>query len=138
MDNMVRFGVSIEDDLLDRFSGYMIRKGYTNRSEALRDLIRDTLNREEWEGGEAESIGTVSMIYSHESREMTQRLTKAQHDQMSNIVASLHVHVDRHNCLEVLVLRGRGRDLQKLGDSILSTRGVKHGSTSFTTLTTIS
>ena len=134
MDNMVRFGISIEDDLLDKFGAYMQRKGYHNRSEAIRDLIRDKLVEEEWEGGETQAIGVVSVVYSHEARELSHKLTHIQHDEIANIVASLHVHVDKHNCLEVLVLRGRGRDLNRLGDSLISTKGVKHGRTSFTTL----
>ena len=137
MENMVRFGISIEDELLEKFSAYMQKKGYSNRSEAIRDLIRDRLVREEWEGGESESIGTVSMVFNHESRELSHKLTHAQHHNIANIVASLHVHVDRHNCLEVLVMRGRGRELRKLGDALVSTRGVLHGNCSFTTLEAI-
>mgnify|MGYP000185724029 CR=1 FL=1 len=134
MENMVRFGISIEEDLLEKFGAFMQRKGYHNRSEAIRDLIRDRLVKEEWEGGEAQAIGVVSIIYSHDSHELSHKLTHAQHEEISNIVATLHVHVDRQNCLEVLVLRGRGRDLARLGDSLISTKGVKHGRTSFTTL----
>ena len=134
MDNMVRFGISIEENLLDKFGAYMQRKGYHNRSEAIRDLIRDKLVAEEWEGGESQAIGVVSVVYNHESRELGQKLTRAQHDEIANIVATLHIHVDRHNCLEVLVLRGRGRDLSRLGDGLITTKGVKHGTTSFTTL----
>jgi len=131
---MVRFGISIEEDLLDKFGSYMQRKGYHNRSEAIRDLIRDQLVKEEWDGGESQAMGVVSIVYSHESRELSQKLTQAQHDEIANIVATLHVHVDRHNCLEVLVMRGRGRDLASLGDTLISTKGVKHGRASFTTL----
>lgn len=134
MENMVRFGISIEEDLLEKFGAYMQRKGYHNRSEAIRDLIRDRLVAEEWEGGESQAMGVVSIIYSHESHELSHKLTHVQHEEIANIVATLHIHVDRHNCLEVLVLRGRGRDLARLGDSLISTKGVKHGRTNFTTL----
>ena len=112
----------------------MQRKGYHNRSEAIRDLIRDRLVEEEWEGGESQAIGVVSIIYNHHSRELAHKLTHAQHGEISNIVATLHVHVDKDNCLEVLVMRGRGRDLARLGDAMISTKGVMHGRTSYTTL----
>ena len=133
MENMVRFGVSIDEDLLGKFDSFLRKKGYQNRSEALRDIIREKLIEKEWEGGEAESFGTVSLVYNHESRELAQKLIAAQHKELAHIVASLHVHVDHHNCLEVLVLRGRGREVKKLGDMLVSTKGVKHGRTSFTT-----
>lgn len=137
MNKVVRFGVSIEKDLNDKFAAWMKRKGYRNRSEAIRDLIRDRLVNEEWQGGEEEAVGSVSLVFNHESRELAARLTRVQHQQLGHIVASLHVHIDHHNCLEVLVLRGRARDIQKLGDSLLSTKGVKHGSTAFTTAAAI-
>lgn len=138
MEHTARFGISIEEELLEKFEAYMKRKGYTNRSEAIRDLIRDRLDEEEWQGGEAESIGTVSLVYNHESRELAGKLTAAQHEHLGGNVASLHVHVDKHNCLEVLVLRGKGRELQRFADSLISTKGVKHGRMAFTTISAIS
>jgi len=137
MTNMMRFGVSMEEDLLDKFGKYMKRKGYSNRSEALRDLVREKLIQEEWEGGEAESIGTVCIIYDHESRELSRKLTSAQHEKLGHVVAALHIHVDQHHCLETLVLRGRGREVRKLADGLISTKGVKFGKPAFITLNSI-
>jgi len=137
MENMVRFGMSMEEELLDKFSAYMKRKGYSNRSEALRDLVREKLIQEDWEGGEAEAVGTVSIIYDHESHELSHKLTHVQHEKIGYVVAAMHVHVDHHNCLETLVLRGRGRDVKKLADSFISTKGVKHGKSAFVTLDSI-
>ncbi|MFH1857370.1 MAG: nickel-responsive transcriptional regulator NikR [Candidatus Omnitrophota bacterium] len=134
MESKVRFGVSIDEDLLEKLDTLLKRKGYDNRSEGLRDMIREKLVEEEWEGGEVESFGTVSLVFSHESRELAQKLIAAQHKELAHIVASLHVHVDQHHCLEVLVLRGRGREIKKLGDMLVSTKGVKHGKTNFTTM----
>jgi len=133
MANTVRFGVSIDEDLLGKLDVLLKKKGYSNRSEGIRDIVREKLVEEEWEAGEAESFGTVSLVYNHESRELAQKLISAQHKELAHIVASLHVHVDHHNCLEVLVLRGRGREVKKLGDMLVSTKGVKHGRTNFTT-----
>ena len=137
MEKMMRFGVSMEEDLMGKFSTYMKRKGYNNRSEALRDLVREKLIQEEWEGGEAESIGTVSIIYDHESRELSHKLTHVQHEKIGHVVAALHVHVDQHHCLETLVLRGRGREVKKLADGLISTKGVKFGKPAFITLGSI-
>lgn len=137
MDNVARFGVSIEKDLLKKLSAYMKKKGYKNRSEAIRDMIRDKLVEEEWSGGKGAAFGTVSLVYSHESRELANRLVKAQHRKLGHIVASLHVHIDHHNCMEVLVLKGKAREIQQLGDMLLSTRGVKHGKMTFTTAAAI-
>ncbi len=137
MDTMVRFGMSMEEELLDKFSAYMKKKGYSNRSEALRDLVREKLIQEDWEGGEAEAIGTVSIIYDHESRELSHKLVHIQHDKIGHVVAAMHVHVDRHHCLEALVLRGRGREVKKLADGLISTKGVKYGRTAFITINSI-
>jgi CopG family nickel-responsive transcriptional regulator len=137
MSGMTRFGMSMEEDLLDKFERYMKRKGYSNRSEAIRDLIRDALVKDEWDGGEADSIGTVTIVYDHHSRELSSKLTHSQHQNIGQVVAAMHVHVDAHHCLEALILRGKGRDVKTLGDHIVGTKGVKHGQMSFTTLEAI-
>lgn len=138
MEKIVRYGISMEQELVEKFNGYMKRKGYNNRSEAIRDLIRDALVRDEWEGGEAESIGTVSIIYDHEARDLSKKLTSNQHQNIGNVVASMHIHVDRHHCLEALILRGRGREIKTFAEALVGTKGVKHGQMSFTTLSAIS
>jgi CopG family transcriptional regulator, nickel-responsive regulator len=138
MEKTIRFGMSMEAELLNKFERQMKKKGYTNRSEAIRDLIRDSLVRDEWEGGEAESIGTVTIIYDHEERELSKKLTHNQHRNISHVVAATHVHVDSHHCLEALILRGKGREIKALADGLIGTKGVKHGQISFTTLNAIS
>ncbi len=133
MADLVRFGVSIPDDLLDKFDVLIAEKGYTNRSEAIRDLIRDRLVEDEWSASEHEVVGTVTVVYNHEQSDLAQKLTQIQHRQHELVISSLHVHLDQHNCLEVLVLRGRSDDVKKVGQLLISTRGVKHGKITTTT-----
>jgi CopG family nickel-responsive transcriptional regulator len=133
MADLVRFGVSIPDDLLDKFDVLIGEKGYTNRSEAIRDLIRDRLVEDEWSASDHEVVGTVTVVYNHEQSDLAQKLTQIQHRQHELVISSLHVHLDQHNCLEVLVLRGRSDDVKKVGQLLISTRGVKHGKITMTT-----
>jgi len=132
MSNITRFGVSMDDDLLARFDRLCKRRKYQNRSEALRDLVRDALVREEWESDE-EIVGTITLIYNHHTRELTDSLTEAQHDHFGAILSNLHVHLDHDNCLEVIAVRGRASLVQKIADSLIAKRGVKHGMLSGTT-----
>jgi CopG family nickel-responsive transcriptional regulator len=129
---LTRFGVSLEAGLLERFDRMIQRKGYTNRSEAIRDLIREGLVREQWDLGTAEAVGTLTLVYNHEVRELADRLTDLQHDHYRAIVSTLHVHLDPHHCLEVLVLRGKASELKGIADRLIGTRGVKHGTFSAT------
>ncbi len=133
MADLVRFGVSIPDDLLDKFDVLIAEKGYTNRSEAIRDLIRDRLVEDEWSASEHEVVGTVTVVYNHEQSDLAQKLTQIQHRQHELVISSLHVHLDQHNCLEVLIMRGRSDDVKKVGQLLISTRGVKHGKITMTT-----
>lgn len=133
MSSLTRFGVSLDEDLLARFDDYIGRKGYTNRSEAIRDLIRDKLVEEEWEAGDTEVAGTVSLVYDHHSLDLPKRLTEIQHDHHDIIISTLHVHLDHHNCLEILVLKGAASAVKSFGEKLASTRGVKHGKLSLTT-----
>jgi CopG family nickel-responsive transcriptional regulator len=133
MADLVRFGVSIPDDLLDKFDVLIAEKGYTNRSEAIRDLIRDRLVEDEWSASDHEVVGTVTVVYNHEQSDLAQKLTQIQHRQHELVISSLHVHLDQHNCLEVLVIRGRSEDVKKVGQLLISTRGVKHGKITMTT-----
>ena len=132
MADVTRFGVSLEEKLLKRFDRLIERKGYANRSEAIRDLIRESLVREQWEIGAEEAVGTITLVYNHETRELADRLTDLQHEHYEEIVSTLHVHLDPHHCLEVLVLRGRASDLKAIADRLIGTRGVKHGTFSAT------
>ncbi|HTY24508.1 MAG TPA: nickel-responsive transcriptional regulator NikR [Desulfomonilaceae bacterium] len=127
MATLVRFGVSIPDDLLDKFDVLIAEKGYTNRSEAIRDLIRDRLVEDEWSRSEHEVVGTVTVVYNHEQSDLAQKLTEIQHRQHELVISALHVHLDQHNCLEVLIVRGRSEEVKKVGELLISTRGVKHG-----------
>ncbi len=122
-----RFGVAMDRRLLHRLDAWVGRRAYPNRSEAIRDLVRQGLVEAEWQGGSAETVATITLVYDHHSRLLPGRLTAAQHDHYSQIVSSLHVHLDHDHCLEVLVVRGRAKALRDLADRLIATRGVKHG-----------
>ncbi len=132
-NRIIRFGVSIDEKLLLQFDDLISEKGYVNRSEAIRDLIRDTLVREEAASPEAEVIGTLTLVYSHEVREIADRLNDIQHDNFQNIISAVHVHLDEHNCLEVLILKGASRVVKKIADRLLSIKNVRHGKLTITT-----
>jgi len=129
----VRFGMSIEDTLLEKFDGLIRRQGYQNRSEAIRDLIRDRLVSEQWEAGTEETAGTITIVYSHDTRELTDTLTDIQHRHHAAVVSTMHIHLDGHNCLEVLVVRGRAGQIRGIADRLIGTKGVKHGKLTLTT-----
>ncbi len=126
MSDLVRFGVSISGDLLEYFDDLIKRRGYNNRSEAIRDLIRERMVQEEW-GTEQETVGTITIVYDHHSRDLSSNLTHIQHSFVGEIISVLHVHLDHNNCLEVLVVKGQGKQLQELSDQLASIRGVKYG-----------
>lgn len=132
MPPVVRFSASLDADLLERFDQATGRRGYSNRSEALRDLIRDALVREEWQG-DAEIVGTVTLVYDHHTRELADRLTRTQHDHHDIILSAMHVHLDHDNCLEVIAVQGRASVVQAVADALVGTRGVKHGKLTATT-----
>ncbi len=127
MANVVRFGVSIEERLLERFDSFITEKSYVNRSEALRDLIRASLVEEQWQIGEVEAVGTVTLVYDHHAHDLADKLTDHQHVHHREIVSTLHVHLDADYCLEVIVLRGQAREIKHIADSLIGTKGVKHG-----------
>ena len=133
MADLVRFGVSIPDDLLEKFDSLNIGQGYTNRSEAIRDLIRDRLVENQWTASDHEVVGTVTVVYDHERSELAQKLTEIQHRKHQLIISAVHVHLDAHNCLEVLIMRGSSDEVRKVGELLISTRGVKHGKITMTT-----
>ena len=126
MESLIRFGVSIPPGLLGRFDELCARKGAANRSEAIRDLIRDALVQEEQEIG-GEMVGALTLVYNHHVREISDVLTDYQHRHVHQVVSSLHVHLDAHFCLEVIILRGPGPDLRRFSDRLLGMRGVQHG-----------
>ncbi len=133
MADLVRFGVSIPDDLLDKFDVLIAEQGYTNRSEAIRDLIRNRFVEDEWSRLAEDVVGTVTVVYNHEQSELAQKLTEIQHRKHDLIISSVHVHLDQHNCLEVLIMRGAPAEVKKAGELLISTRGVKHGKITMTT-----
>ena len=126
MADVTRTGVSIEPDLLDKFDNLIAKRGYKNRSEALRDLIRESLITEEIEQNRP-VVATLSMIYDHHRHDLSNKLNEIQHHSHQNVLAATHVHLDHDNCLEVVIMKGRSGEIKHLADQMLSMRGVKHG-----------
>ena len=127
MGQITRFGISMDSKLLNRFDHYIKGHSYANRSEAFRDLVRDRLIKEEWRGEETETVGTITLIFDHHQRDLTEKLTEHQHQEHDAIISTMHVHLDHHNCLEVLAVKGKASNVKKIADQLLSTKGVKHG-----------
>jgi len=134
MSEIVRFGVSIDKNLVKSFDSLIKKKGYANRSEAFRDLIRDSLVEDEWQQKAGEAVGVVTLVFNHEQRELNHKLTHLQHHHEGLIISSLHIHLDEHNCLEAIVLRGPSQEVKKVADLLISTKGVKHGKLAATTI----
>jgi CopG family nickel-responsive transcriptional regulator len=126
MADLVRTGVSLERQLLARFDKVIARKGYHNRSKAIRDIIRDQIVDEEADENKIVA-GTLTMIYDHHRPSLTERLIEAQHHAAGKVLAATHVHLSHDYCLEVVIMKGRSGEIKRLGDQILSFRGVKHG-----------
>ncbi|MGQ9559654.1 MAG: nickel-responsive transcriptional regulator NikR [Candidatus Oleimicrobiaceae bacterium] len=124
---LTRFGISLDEELLERFDKMVEEKGYSNRSEAIRDLIRDALVQREWEKGIGDRVGTITLIYDHHLRELPERLMELQHNFTHEIISTMHVHLDHDNCLEVLAVRGDAKVVRTIADQLIGTRGVKHG-----------
>jgi CopG family nickel-responsive transcriptional regulator len=127
MSELSRIGVAIDSELLARFDQYIEQRGYTNRSEAFRDLIREALIEQTAEKPDSIVVGTLTLVYDHHVRQLSDRLTSMQHDHFHLVLSTLHVHLDHHNCLEVLVLKGKASAVQKMADALISTKGVMHG-----------
>jgi CopG family nickel-responsive transcriptional regulator len=133
MGKLSRIGVAIDSELLQRFDTLIARRGYTNRSEAFRDLIRDDLVQTAWESPDSQVVGTVTLIYDHHVRQLSERLTGMQHEYHHNVLSTLHLHLDHDHCLEVLVVKGKASIVQRVADSLIATKGVKHGRLTITT-----
>jgi CopG family nickel-responsive transcriptional regulator len=133
MQKIIRFGVSLEAELLARFDSLIEKIGYPSRSEAIRDMIRERLVTEEWKQKEAVTIGILGLVYNHKARELAETLNKIQHEHFTLILSSTHVHLDEDNCLEVIILRGKSGLIQKVANILLSTKNVKHGKLLMTT-----
>ena len=132
MADLIRFGVAIPSDLLDQFDQLIAQKGYHNRSEAIRDLIRDQLVARDVERDRSEMVGTVTVVYNHHVRQLSTRLTAFQHQHYGHVIATLHVHLDAEHCLEVLVIRGTSEDIRRIADELIGTKGVTHGKLTMT------
>ena len=132
MEKMTRFSISIENDLHDRFLKMIKKHGYENRSEAIRDIIRESLVRDEWQRND-EIVGTITIVYDHHKRELTDRLVKIQHDHHEAVLAATHIHLDHNNCMEMIAVRGKATVVRSLADSLIGDKGVKHGKLSATT-----
>src|SRR5665213_2240331 len=133
MSDLCRIGIAINDDLLTEFDKLIGERGYTNRSEAFRDLIRNELVQEAWKSSDVEMFGTVTLVYDYHVRMLTEKLTELQHRYHSAILSSLHVHLDHDNCLEVILVRGKASVVQKLANGLIAIKGVKHGKLTATT-----
>jgi CopG family transcriptional regulator, nickel-responsive regulator len=132
MADLTRITISLEAALSKAFDEYCAEKGYENRSEAVRDLIRDRLVRRQHEQAEGEQVAIVSLVYDHHARELSAKLIDKQHHHHELVVSSLHVHLGERHCLEVSILRGPAEQVRHLGDELLATKGVLHGEMTFT------
>lgn len=127
METVTRVGVSFTPELLSKFDDMIQKKGYTNRSEAIRDLVRKSILDSDVKDPKSEIIGTITIIYDHDVGDVTNKLLHIQHHHHSEISSTTHIHVDENLCLEVLVVKGKARDVRELADNIKAIKGVKHG-----------
>lgn len=131
MAELSRFGVSLENNLLKSLDLLMRQKGYTNRSEYIRDLVRNDLVQKAWASG-SEVAGAIILVYDHHQRELTTILTDIQHDYHELIVSGQHIHLDHHNCLEIIAVKGQPKKIEELSNRLRAAKGVKHGTLSVT------
>jgi len=135
MSKVIRFGVSIEQDLAASFDQHIEREGYGSRSEAIRDLIRDHLVTQELSTDRTPAVASMSLVYDHHRRELPETLNQLQHEFQHLIVSTLHVHIDHDNCMEVVIFKGPNCWIKKAADKLMATRGVRHGKLTMTTVT---
>ncbi len=127
MSELSRIGVAIDSDLLKKFDALIASRGYTNRSEAFRDLIRDELVEQAAQAPDFQVVGTLTLVYNHHVRMLSDKLTDLQHAHYHLFLSTLHVHLDHDNCLEVLIIRGLAQEVKSVADALIATKGVKHG-----------
>lgn len=127
MSSLSRFGVSMDDQLLDRFDALVTDRGFVNRSEAIRDLVRSALVDEDWTREDGELVGVITIVFDHHKKDLGDRLTEHQHIHHDVIISSMHVHLDHDNCLEVIVVKGDAATVRALSDALIGSKGVKHG-----------
>jgi CopG family transcriptional regulator, nickel-responsive regulator len=133
MSELSRIGVALDSGLLAKFDALIAKRGYANRSEAFRDLIRAELVQETLESPQSKMVGTITLVYDHHVRLLQEKLTDLQHKYHHSILSTLHIHLDHDNCLEVVVVAGKLAELQELANTLISTKGVKHGRANWTT-----
>jgi CopG family nickel-responsive transcriptional regulator len=121
-----RFSISLEENLLEIFDKHIKARSYTNRSEAIRDLIRKAFVKKEWQA-DKEVMGVISLVYDHHQHKLQDKVTEVQHGYHHHIVSTTHVHMDHDNCLEVIIVRGKAREIQELSDKLVALRGVRDG-----------
>jgi CopG family nickel-responsive transcriptional regulator len=129
MSSLVRFGVSLEKRLLDRFDALIAERAYASRSEAFRDLMRGSLIEKEWKAGE-EVAGAVTLVFDHHRKDLVAKITDIQHHHHHLIISTQHIHLDQDRCLEIIAVRGRAGEVGRLADALRSVKGVKHGTVS--------
>ncbi len=122
-----RIGIALDSDLLQRFDRFIGQRGYTNRSEAFRDLIRDRLVTERTAAPDATVVGTVTLIYNHHAHGITEKLTALQHQHHDLVVSTSHAHLDHDSCLEVLIVHGQSARVEHFADCLIGLKGVQHG-----------
>ena len=127
MSRLMRFGVSMDEQVLKALDEIVEQRHYANRSEAIRDLVRGEQVREDWEKGRGPVVGTLTLVYDHHVSEVNERLVNLQHDHEQMVHSTMHVHLSHRMCLEVIVLRGKPREIRDLADRLIAARGVKHG-----------
>lgn len=127
MQRIERIGVSLEEELLSRFDKLIAKKGYQSRSEAIRDLLRQQLSGEHLADPKAKAVAAVFVVYDHHSTKLMEKLTSLQHSHLLQTISSMHIHLDEHDCLEVIVLRGKVAEINKMAENMLSQKGVKLG-----------
>lgn len=132
-NKIVRVSLALEKDLLSKFDKWVTKHKYKTRSEAIRDLVRANLVKQAWQENRS-VVGTITIVYDHHVRELTKNLTKKQHDSQAHVLSALHVHLDKQNCLEVIVAKGNSQQIQDLADSIIGAKGVLHGELCVTAL----
>src|SRR4030042_2357352 len=133
LGKMMRFGISADARLIEKFDGMIVEKSYANRSEAIRDLIRDQLVEFAWTKINEDVIGTITLVYNHESKELAEKLAELEHQNHTNIISSFNVHLDDHSCLEVLIVRGKSPEIKDISYKLIGTKGEKHGKLPMTT-----
>jgi CopG family nickel-responsive transcriptional regulator len=127
MTELERIGISLDKALLSDFDTLIAKQGYQSRSEAIRDLVRQQLSQERLSDPRAEAVAAVFVVYDHHAAKLTEKLVGLQHSHLLHVISSLHVHLDKHDCLEIIVLRGNVGEINKVGENILSMKGVKLG-----------